>query len=98
MHLLLGVSLDAAAARVLARVAGMALITLGIACWLAHHDMKSRAGRGLLGAMLFYNISVAAVLSYPGLALGLSGVLLWPAVLLHASLAIGCLVCLRINH
>lgn len=98
MYLLLGVSPDEAALGVLARVAGMALMTLGIACGLAHNDAKSRAGRALLGAMLFYNISVAAVLAYPGLALGLSGLLLWPAVLLHASLAIGCLVCLRVTH
>jgi hypothetical protein len=95
IHLLLGASLESPAASVLARVAGMALISLGIACGLAHQDGQSRAGRGLVGAMLFYNVSVAAVLAYAGLALRLSGILLWPAILFHISLAMGCLACLR---
>jgi hypothetical protein len=37
--------------------------------------------------MLFYSIAVALYLSYLGLFAGLTGVLLWPAIALHAFLA-----------
>jgi hypothetical protein len=82
--LLLGSSLDAPAALTLARVAGVALLALGVACWLARHDGQSRAARGLAGAMVLYNAGVAIILAYGGVVLGLSGIGLWPTVLLHA--------------
>jgi hypothetical protein len=59
-----------------ARVCGIALIALGIACW---------PGPPLVG-MLTYSALVTLYLAYLGFAGGLSGVLLWPAVMLHAIL------------
>jgi hypothetical protein len=59
----------------IARVTGIALIALGIACW---------PGPPLAG-MLAYNVLVTLYLAYLGFA-GLAGVLLWPAVALHAIL------------
>jgi len=59
-----------------ARVAGIALIALGIACW---------PGPPLLG-MVTYGALVTLYLAYLGFAGGLTGVLLWPAVILHALL------------
>ena len=59
----------------LARGAGIALIALGIACW---------PGPPLVG-MLTYSALVTLYLAYLGFA-GLSGILLWPAVVLHAIL------------
>ena len=59
-----------------ARVAGIALIGLGVACW---------PGPPLVG-MLIYSAAVALYLSYIGFADGLTGVFLWPAVGLHAVL------------
>lgn len=76
-ELLLGEALVGVAAAV-ARVAGMALIGLGIACW---------RGRPLEG-MLLYSALVTLYLAYLGLAHGLTGVLLWPAVVLHAVLSV----------
>ena len=84
---LLGASLDAPAALVVGRIAGAALLSLGVACWLAR-DGLSLALRGLIAAMLLYNCAAAAVLAHAGAVVGFVGVLLWPAVALHAALAV----------
>ncbi len=73
-QLLLGDQLAGVAIPV-ARVAGIALLSLGIACW---------PGPPLVG-MLTYSALVTLYLAYLGFA-GLSGILLWPAVVLHAIL------------
>src|SRR5208337_3643109 len=56
-----------------ARVAGVALIGLSIACW---------PGPPLAG-MLTYSSAVTLYLAYVGSAGGMTGILLWPAVVLH---------------
>jgi hypothetical protein len=76
-HLLLGEDLVGVAIAV-ARVAGIALIGLGIACW---------PGPPLVG-MLIYSAAVALYLAYLGFINGLTGILLWPAVALHAILSV----------
>jgi hypothetical protein len=76
-QLLLGEPLSGVAVPV-ARVAGMALIALGIACWPGRSP-------SLLG-MLIYSALVTLYLAYLGAAGGLNGMLLWPAVFLHAIL------------
>ena len=90
--LLLGSSLDTPVALTVARVAGVALLALGIACWLARHDGQSRAARGLLGAMVVYNAGVFMVLAYAGIALGLSGIGLWPVAVVHAAMTVWCVM------
>ena len=92
--LLLGSSLDAPVALTVARVAGVALLALGVACWLARHDGQSRAAKGLVGAMVLHNAAIAALLVYAGIGLGLSSIGLWPAVLLHAVMTVWCVRCL----
>jgi hypothetical protein len=74
-RLLLGEELSGVAVPV-ARVAGIALIGLAVACW---------PGPPLLG-MLAYSAAVALYLAYLGIAGGLNGILLWPAVVMHAIL------------
>jgi hypothetical protein len=74
-RLLLGEELAGVAIAV-ARVAGIALIALGIACW---------PGTPRIG-MMSYSGAVTLYLAYLGFAVGSSGVLLWPAVVLHAAL------------
>jgi hypothetical protein len=93
--LLLGVSLDSPAALVVGRVAGVALLALGLACWLTRDDARSRAARGLVAALLLYNGATIALLLHAGTGLQLAGVLLWPAVGVHAALAALCVACLR---
>jgi len=59
-----------------ARVSGIALIGLGVACW---------PGPPQVG-MLTYNAVVTLYLAYVGFVGGFTGILLWPAVVLHAVL------------
>jgi hypothetical protein len=72
VQLLLGEQLTGVAIPV-ARVAGIVLIGLGIACW---------PGPPLAG-MLTYSALITLYLAYLGFADGLTGVLLWPLVALH---------------
>ena len=87
---LLGVSLDAPAALVVARIAGAALLALSFACWLARDDGPGPAQRGLIAAMLLYHCAAVAVLAHAAVIARLVGVLLWPAVGLHSALAVWC--------
>jgi hypothetical protein len=79
-RLLLGVELIGIAATV-ARVTGIALISLGVSCW-----PDNPIHRALYG-MLTYGSLVALYLAYVG-ASGTAGILLWPAVVVHALLSI----------
>jgi hypothetical protein len=74
-QLLFGAELTGIAS-IVARVAGLALIALGIACW---------PGTPLVG-MLTYSAAVTLYLACIGFAGGLTGILLWPAVVLHVIL------------
>jgi hypothetical protein len=76
-QLLLGEQLTGIAIPV-ARVAGIALVALGTACW---------PGPPVVG-MLIYSASVTLYLAYLGFAGGLSAIFLWPAVALHIGLSI----------
>jgi hypothetical protein len=76
-QLLLGEELTGIALPV-ARVAGIALVALGLACW---------PGTPRVG-MLTYSAAVTLYLAYLGFAGGLSGILLWPAVALHTVLSV----------
>jgi hypothetical protein len=93
--LLLGSSLDTSAALTVARVAGAALVALGVACLLVRPDGQSRAATGLVAAMLLYNLAAVAILASAGIGSGLTGVALWPAVVLHAAMAVWCIACIR---
>ena len=92
---LLGERLETPISLVVARVAGTALVALGVACWHARLDPDSSAAAGIVGGMLLYNSAVAALLAYAGIALGLFGAGLWPGVGLHLALAAWCVACLR---
>jgi hypothetical protein len=70
--LLAGAPLGIAPALTVARVGGAGLLALGVACWLARGDTQSRAAKGLIAAMLLYNIAAVGVLAFAGLGFGLS--------------------------
>lgn len=76
-QLLFGAELTGIAMTV-ARVAGIALLALGVACW---------PGTPLAG-MLTYSAAVAMYLAYVGFTGGFTGILLWPAVGLHVVMTV----------
>lgn len=76
-ELLLGADLTGLVATV-ARVAGLALIGLGATCW---------PGPPSVG-MLIYGATVAVYLAFLGVAGEAAGILLWPAVAIHAVLSV----------
>jgi hypothetical protein len=76
-QVLLGAELSGMAVTV-ARVAGIALIGLGVACW---------PGLPRIG-MLIYSAAVTLYLAYVGVSSGSTGLLLWPAVVLHVILTL----------
>jgi len=81
VRLLFGGQLDGGAVP-LARVVGIALMGLGVGCW---------PGPALIG-MLTYSALVTVYLVYVGVASHPTGVLLWPAVIVHLIMA-ALLVC-----
>ena len=95
VDLLLGAPLEAPAALAAARVGGVALLALGVACRLARDDINSPAARGLVTAMVVYNLGVAVVLGSAGIRSQPVGFVLWPAaVVLHAVMAVWCVITL----
>lgn len=87
IKLLLGSPLTDPIAIIITRVAGSALVSLGIACWFSR---KSESVKGLIIALLFYNLASVALLGYAGLHENLTGIALWPAVAAHIVMAAWC--------
>jgi hypothetical protein len=71
----------AGAGAIISRIAGIALIGLGVACWPSESPRQPTYG------MLTYGILVMLYLIVVGIG-GTAGFLLWPAVAAHAVLII----------
>jgi hypothetical protein len=82
VRLLLGGELSGVALPI-ARVAGMALLSLGLACWPG----KAMAPAAPCG-MITYGLLATVYLACLGIRGQWVGVLLWPAVLVHAVLTL----------
>jgi hypothetical protein len=93
--LFLGLERASIEATFVGRIAGAALLALGVASWIAKDDTLTTAQRGLMTGLLIYNVAASALLAYAGAVLELVGVLLWPTVALHAVLAVWSASCLR---
>jgi hypothetical protein len=94
VSILLGVPLDTPGGLAVGRVAGAALVALGIACWRVRQDGRSRSTTGVVTSMMFYNVLVVAILIYARLGMGVKGIGIRPAVFLHVVLAVWCITCL----
>jgi hypothetical protein len=71
---------------VIGRVAGIALLSLGVGCWLGRNEADGASSA--LSAMLTYDFLVTLYLALVGLGTEYVGILLWPAVAVHAVLTI----------
>ena len=67
---------------VMGRCFGIGLFGLVFACW--PDRQKSVSSTAAFRGMLIYNALIAAYLAYLGLVGHIGGMLLWPAVVLHA--------------
>jgi small-conductance mechanosensitive channel len=79
VRLLIGEELTGAGV-VASRVAGISLISLGVACWPESSTLRAFYG------MLTYSTIVMLYLAFLGIG-GVAGILLWPAVAAHAALS-----------
>ena len=94
VELLLGAGLASPQSLVLGRVAGVALISIGVTCWLARKG-ESTTQKALVPALLICNVAVPVLLIYAAITLELRGILVCPARIPHVILAIWCVTCLR---
>ena len=71
----------------LGRVAGFAMLSLGVACWPARTSASPGKSNSPLRAMLTYNILTTLCLLFRGTSGARIGPFLWPAVVLHGALS-----------
>jgi hypothetical protein len=69
----------------LARVAGLVLLSFGLACWPGHGATSHAPA---LRGMLSYNLLITLYLTYLGVGREWVGPFLWPVVALHAVLTL----------
>jgi hypothetical protein len=80
-----------------ARIAGTALLSLGVACWLGSRGIQDRAVAAIIAAMLTYNVSIAVLLLWLRFSAGVTGIGLLPASALHIALAFWSSICFRLT-
>lgn len=89
IEVLFGPLTDVAPATGMARLAGAALVSLAVACWLARDAGRDRSAVAIVGALLAYNLGVMALVLAG--ELGPLGPLQWAATGLHGVMAAWCL-------
>ena len=92
ISVLLGSSLEGPTGILIGRLAGIAFISITIACWVDRNE-KYHAG-GIIKSLMFFNIATAALLVYAGVS-GFSGVAIGPVSLAHAGMAAWCVRLLK---
>jgi hypothetical protein len=92
--ILFGSPVDTPASMTVARVGGVALLALAVACWLSRNDKTGTAVNGLVKALMLYNTAIAVLFLYIGFRLGLSGMVFWSVTIFHVFMSSWCVVCL----
>jgi len=95
IELLLGEAPGAPVGVTVSRVIGVAMLALGVACWLSRAEAARGAAKGLVAAMLLYNVGVVAVLALARTSLAPVSIAFWPVVVVHSGLAAWCVAVLR---
>ena len=98
VSMLVGVPVDTSAGLVAGRIAGATLAAVAIACWQVRNGERGGPSTGIVRALLFYNFAAMVVLVYAGIRLESRSTLLWPAILLHLSLGVWCLLDLKFTY
>ncbi|HEX3457345.1 MAG TPA: hypothetical protein VHR97_05270 [Candidatus Baltobacteraceae bacterium] len=82
-------SQPAASGILMTRVAGIALVSFGIACY------PQGARQGFVG-MLAFSVLITVYLIAMGVS-GSAGILLWPGVAVHVLLSLSLIICARLE-
>jgi len=93
--LLFGQTLSTALGVVFGRFFGAVLLSLSLACWWAANDPRSPAASGIVRTILIYDVVAIVLLAYAHFALGLSGIALWPGIIVHILLGAWCAAILQ---
>ena len=94
-ELLFGQAPQTPLALILGRFVGAVMLSLAIICWWVSRDARSPIAYRVVKAMLLYNAIATALLVYARINLGLSGILLWPGVIIHGILGAWCVMGLK---
>ena len=97
-ELLFGQKPQTSLALILGHFVGAVLLSLSVVCWLAGNAPESSLAYGVVKTMLFYDAVAALILLSVRMSLGLSAILLWPAVVIHLALGAWCIVVLLISN
>ena len=94
-EILLGAALTSPESLMVARVAGAALLSIGLICWLERNRSGTLLSVGLIAGLLLYNATAGALLAYQAIFANMQGIGIWPALAVHAVLLAWCAACLR---
>lgn len=94
-ELMLGKGLSTPSSIMVGRVAGIALLSIGLVCWLERGKVGNGQLAGLIVGLLVYNVSIPILLVYAAVVENMSGVAFWPGIGLHSGLSIWCVRCFR---
>ncbi|HQR06319.1 MAG TPA: hypothetical protein PLN21_05830 [Gemmatales bacterium] len=80
------------------RFYGAVLLAFSVACWFVRNQHGTTRLHGFTLAALLYDVVAAILLALLGLAYGMIGLLLWPAVAAHILLGGWGILCIRANN
>jgi hypothetical protein len=92
--LLLGAGLESPESILIAKVAGSALLAIGLSCWL-ERNRDGSGPSGLIAGLALYNAAVVVLFVYAAVVDKMNGIGIWPASGLHAVMLIWCAARLR---
>jgi hypothetical protein len=90
VRFLLGAGLESPESVLLGKIAGSALLAIGLSCWLGRNEAS-----GLVAGLLLYNAALVILFLDAGVIDKMQGIGIWPAIGVHAALAIWCVARLR---
>jgi hypothetical protein len=86
--MLLGMPFEDDRLHVISGITGAALMSIGTACWLLRNSGAS--GLALAKSLLVYNALSTLILLFAALGLKMTGLGLWPVIVIHFALSIWC--------